>query len=351
VSELPRLPEADLDHVLEHTSDLWAQLRGQAVFITGGTGFVGRWLLDSLLWADDKLDLGVSVLALTRDPQRFRKRAPHVAEHRALQAVAGDLASFDFPQGDYPYVIHAGIEPRFDPDAQRPLGTLDIDIAGTRRVLEFARLHGTRRMLFTSSGAVYGRQPSNLTHVPEEYPGAPETTEPGSAYGSGKRVAEFMCAMYSRLYGFDVTIARLFAFVGPLLPLDAHYAVGNFIGDVLRGGPVRVLGDGTPYRSYLYAADLAIWLWTILLRGKPRRPYNVGSPDDLTIADVARVVVARTQPETRIDIRDKATRGALPSRYVPDTRRAENDMGLRSLIALAEGVHRTWLWNRDRGFA
>jgi len=82
---------------------------------------------------------------------------------------------------------------------------------------------------------VYGKQPSALTHIPEDYNGAPGTHDLGSAYGQAKRVSEFMCSMYGRVYGFDAMIARLFAFVGPLLPLDANYAVGNFIRDVLKG--------------------------------------------------------------------------------------------------------------------
>jgi len=221
-------------------------------------------------------------------------------------------------------------------------------VDGTQRVLEFARRHGTRRLLFTSSGAVYGKQPSEMTHIAEDYPGAPSTVDAGSAYGQAKRVSEFMSTMYGRTYGFDATIARLFAFVGPLLPLDANYAVGNFVRDVLGGGPVRVAGDGTPYRSYLYAADLAIWLWTILLRGRAAHPYNVGSPHDLTIADLARTVVRATAPGTGIEIARPTDAGAPPLRYVPRTTRAEEELGLRSLIPVEEGIRRMAEWYRTR---
>ena len=268
---------------------------------------------------------------------------------RRFALLGGDVVEFEFPEGQFPFVIHAATERSFEPDAERPLGAFSADIDGTRRVLEFARTHGVRRFLFTSSGAVYGKQPSELTHIPEDYAGAPATTDTGSAYGQAKRVSEFMCAMYGRVYGFDATIARLFAFVGPLLPLDANYAVGNFIRDVLKGGPVRIAGDGTPYRSYLYAADLAIWLWTILLRGKAAYPYNVGSPHDLTIADLARTVVGATAPGTRH--RDRpATRPWCTAVCATSLAPAGNGrIGAAPADFVGEGVRRTFEWHREEG--
>ena len=168
----------------------------------------------------------------------------------------------------------------------------------------------------------------------------------GSAYGQAKRISEFMCANYGRVYGFDATIARLFAFVGPLLPLDAQYAVGNFIRDAFKGGPIQSPGTERPIARYLYAADLAIWLWTILLRGKPAHPYNVGSRHDLTIAELARTVAGVIRPGTGIEIAKRAIPGAPALRYVPRTARAEEELGLRSHIKIDEGIRRMSEWNR-----
>jgi dTDP-glucose 4,6-dehydratase len=342
----PRLPQQDLDHVLLHTRPLWEDLRGQSVFLTGGTGFVGTWLLETLLRAHDALDLGVKVVVLTRDPERTLQRSPHVAAHPAVRLLAGDIVNFDFPEGAFPFVIHAATARSFEPDASRPLGSFEPDVDGMRRVLQFAHGHGVRRFLFTSSGAVYGRQPADMTHIPEDYSGAPATTDTASGYGQAKRVSEFMAAMYSRACGFDVAIARLFAFVGPLLPLDVNFAVGNFTRDALRGGPVRVAGDGTPYRSYLYSADLAIWLWTILLRGRSAHPYNVGSPDAVTIESLARTVVRVAAPGVSVEIAGHRVPGAPRVAYVPSTARAEEELGLKARIPLDEGVRRMCAWHR-----
>jgi dTDP-glucose 4,6-dehydratase len=133
-----------------------------------------------------------------------------------------------------------------------------------------------------------------------------------------------------------------------LLPLHLNFAIGNFIRDALGGGPLRVAGDGTPYRSYLYAADLAVWLWTILLRGKTAHPYNVGSPHALTIAELARMVVRTVAPGISIEIAGHAAPGSLPSRYVPCTLRAQEELGLRPQIAVEEGIRRMAAWYRQK---
>jgi dTDP-glucose 4,6-dehydratase len=343
---MSRLLSEDLDHVLGHTEGLWGELRGNSIFLTGATGFVGTWLLETLLWAHDRLDLRARAVVLTRNPERFRKRAPHLAAHPAVTLLSGQVTAFDYPDGRYPYVIHAATESYRQSTPDCPLGTFDADTDGTRGVLEFARTHGVRRLLFTSSGAVYGRQPADLTHIPEGYAGAPLSTDIDSAYGHAKRVSEYMCATYGRVYGFDAIIARLFAFLGPMLPLNAHYAVGNFIGDVLQDKTVRISGDGTPYRSYLYAADLAVWLWTMLFRGKAAYPYNVGSSQEITIADLARTVVRVAAPGTDIQVAGSVSPGWRQLRYVPDTSRAETELGLRPVISLEEGIRRTCTWHR-----
>ncbi|NEX21702.1 NAD-dependent epimerase/dehydratase family protein [Thiorhodococcus mannitoliphagus] len=344
------LPSEDLEHIFSNTRGLWEDLREQSIFLTGGTGFVGTWLLESFLMANDRLSLRAKVVVLTRDPEQFCRRSPHLAEHASVQLLGGNLSGFDFPVGDFPFVIHAATAPQFEPDVEHPLGAFDADLEGTRRVLQFACSHGVRRYLLTSSGAVYGKQPPDLTHIPEDYVGAPLTSDTGSAYGQAKRASEFMSAMYARVYGFDAIIARLFTFVGPLLPLDAHYAIGNFIGDALEGGPVRIHGDGTPYRSYLYAADLATWLWTILLRGKSAHPYNVGSPQDLSIAELARTVIGVIAPGAGIEVAKRPIAGR-PMRYVPSTALVQRELGLRPLISTADGIRRTSEWHRFNGSA
>ena len=332
---------ADLDHVLEHTRELWEELRGERIFITGGTGFFGCWLLESFAWANERLGLNASALVLTRHLDAFRKKAPHLAENPAIRFHPGDVRSFEFPDGTFSHVIHAATESNANLNAEDPLTMFDTIVNGTRHTLEFARKCSARKFLLTSSGAVYGRQPPDMTHIPEGYQGAPAPSDPYSSYGEGKRAAETLCALFAKQYGFETKIARCFAFVGPYLPLDIHFAIGNFIRDGLNGGPIVILGDGTPRRSYLYAADLAIWLWTILMRGRTCHPYNVGSDESISIAEVAHCVAAQFPSMIAVEIRGSLNPGNPLERYVPDIHRAKKEIELKANTTLESSIKRT----------
>jgi len=333
------LPAEDLGHVLAHTRELWPAARGAAFFITGGTGFFGIWLLESFAHANDTLKLGMRAVVLTRDPAAFARKAPHLAARTDLEFVAGDMRTFAFPPGEFPCVIHAASDTAIPPagaDGEAIAGAIT---EGTRRVLEFATRAGTRKFLLTSSGAVYGPQPPGLTHVPEDYAG-----RPGTPYGAGKQRSEELCLEHARRQGGEVKIARCFAFVGPHLPLDAHFAIGNFIRDARLGKSIQVRGDGTPRRSYLYAADLAIWLWTLLFRGPAGRPYNVGSDDDRAIADHARCVGAVAGGNRPVTVAQPADPAQPVARYVPAIDRARGELGLQVWIPEEEAIRRTLAW-------
>ncbi|MBK9926883.1 MAG: NAD-dependent epimerase/dehydratase family protein [Anaerolineales bacterium] len=333
----------DLNHILDHTNSLWDELRGASLFITGGTGFFGKWLLESLLWANDKLDLDCHVTVLTRYPDLFQSNAPHLSRHRTVSVLTGDVRTFDFPLGTFTHIIHAATDASAQLNAENPLLMLDTIVEGTRHTLDFAKACGAKKFLLTSSGAVYGKQPSDMTHTPEDYNGAPDPLDPNSAYGQGKRLAEHLCSLYADS-NLEIKIARCFAFVGPYLPLDIHFAIGNFIRDAMNGGPIVIKGDGTPYRSYLYAADLAVWLWTILLRGESLRPYNVGSKNPISIAELATTVANQFQNGIKTEIQGIPDTQKPASRYVPDTQRAEKELGLQETFSLQDGINRTKDW-------
>jgi dTDP-glucose 4,6-dehydratase len=341
---MSRLPTADLDHVLEYTPQVWDQLRDARLFVTGGTGFFGTWLLESVTWAVDRLRLPLDIVVLTRSPQAFALKNPHLAEHRAIRFHQGDVREFEFPDGRFTHVIHAAFPSGGPPLEARE--TAALVVRGTERTLDFVERSGAQHLLFTSSGAVYGRQPAALEAVPESYVGGSDTSDPRSTYGESKRMAELLCNLLAVRGGVQVKVARCFAFVGPLLPLDVHFAIGNFIRDALQGGPIVVRGDGTAVRSYLYAADLAVWLLTILVAGKSRQAYNVGGAEAVIMAELARRVRDVIAPAAQIR-QDRAPQaGGVVDRYVPDVTLAATDLQLKPRITLEDAINRTANWAR-----
>lgn len=340
---MPELPPEDLDAIVSRTSG-WDELRGGRLLITGGTGFFGHWLLESVCLAIDRLGLDTEVVVLSRKPEHFREKSPHVAAHPAVRLHEGDVRTFDFPPGQFSHVIHAATEASARLNEEQPWHMIDTIVGGTRRTLEFAGGCGARKLLFTSSGAVYGPQPPDISHVAEDYPGGPNPLDPQAAYAEGKRLAETLCAAFAREHGLEVKIARCFAFVGPHLPLDAHYAIGNFILDAVRGQVIQVRGDGTPVRSYLYAADLTAWLWRILFHGRCCRPYNVGSEAAVSIVQVAEAVAGRMHPPGDVRVHGRPDPTRPPQRYVPSTQRVRTELGVGETVDLSDAIARTLAW-------
>ncbi|MBE2258448.1 MAG: NAD(P)-dependent oxidoreductase [Rhodobacteraceae bacterium] len=335
------LPAADLEHILASTAPLWHELQGARLFITGGTGFWGRWLLESIKSANEKLGAKLMVTVLSRDPNRFRAAMPHLRDRDEFDWLSGETANFRFPCGHYDFVFHLATASAAELRAAHPALAI-ATLVGTQRVIDFARMCGAQRLLLASSGAVYGRQPADMFRIPEDYGGGPNPQDAASAYGEVKRLSELFCAASPDL---ECIIARGFSFVGPHLPLTDKFAVGGFFRDAIAGGPILIHGDGRPSRAYLYAADLVIWLLVLLLRGKPNRPYNVGSDQAVCLADLAtEIALAAECPEIKI-LGLRTTESC--DRYTPEISRARDELGLTVLIPRPEALARTLAWIRQ----
>ncbi len=341
----------DLDYVLSKTGDLWEELRGKRIFITGGTGFFGCWLLESFCWANQKLDLKAKAVVLTRDPEAFLNKAPHLAKNPSIDLYQGDICSFAFPADSFSYLVHSFGHP-FNPlqkkrsHANREI--LEKILGGLQHTLDFSVANGIKNILFVSTGAIYGTPPVEMTNIPEDFSRGNNPADGKNAYHEIRRMAEMICAIYNDCFSLDIRTARCFAFVGPYLPLQANFAIGNFINDAMRGGPIIIKGDGSPLRSYLYTSDLAVWLWTILVKGKRNTPYNIGSENGVSILEAARLVANNFSPRPDIQIQKRTIQAFAPDRYIPDTTRARSELGLSESVSLCEALKKTIQWNRNK---
>ena len=338
------LPEDDLDHILNNISS-WELIRGKKVFFAGATGFIGKWLLGSLLYANFKLTLDVEVHLLSRDSKFFLASFPQLLKCENIVWLDGDIGDFVLDSSlKFDFSIHAAADVV---QKRLPLDIFDDCILGTRNFIKNLKRSGCKRMLLLSSGAVYGSSESSMSALSEDFAGAPDPLNSSSAYGEGKRAAELIASMSAEDSDLSVSIARCFAFVGPFLPLDKHFAIGNFIADAMANRPIEIKGDGTPMRSYLYSADLAVWLWTILFQGENRRAYNVGGDEGLSIRDLAERVVSVLGSSSVISVRLAVDPSKLVQKYIPDLTRASRELDLIPHFNLDASILKTAQFHRN----
>ena len=345
-------PVQDLDFVLLHTAEFWTHFRGARLLITGGTGFIGSWLVQVVQRANDQLASGIELLVVSRDPDRARQQFPEAFNRKDTLLVAANLNAPLPELGRVDLCIHAATDVANPGKTGNSLQMFDSIVGGTRRVLDAAITGGARRFLLLSSGAIYGPQPTHLERIQESFSQAPDALRTDQAYGMGKRTAEWLACAYAAQqspaprHAMEASIARIFAVIGPGLPLNGTFAAGNFVRDALEGKSIVIQGDGRPVRSFLYMSDLCIWLLKILQCGKSGAAYNVGSAHAVSIADLARQVVAAVGTALPIEIRTPAQDHVLPPRYLPDVRKVQEDLHLSEYTPLETALNKTISWVR-----
>ncbi|MCF8169250.1 MAG: NAD(P)-dependent oxidoreductase [Rhodoferax sp.] len=313
---------------------------GKRLFITGGTGFFGLWLLSALARMNAR-GLKVEVCVLSRDSSKFLTRYTQFRAARWLRFVIGNVRNFSTDIEPFDWMIHAATETSTNAHAQ-PWRMFDDIALGTRQVIECAVRAKASRMLLVSSGAVYGPQYSTLHQMPDDSLQACSTLSAANAYGEGKRVMELMGCMAQESNGIESLVARCYAFAGPGLPLDGHFAIGNFVRDALYSDAIRVKGDGTALRSYLYGADLAVWLLQLLAHGRPGTAYNVGSDIPISIGQLAHAVRDVLAPSMPVHIENRIlSKPDDQSVYVPSISRARNELKLQPWTSLETALRRT----------
>jgi UDP-glucuronate decarboxylase len=312
------------------------------LLLTGGTGFFGKALLRH--WAETSRQghATPNVTVLSRQPAAFLSRHPEFARQAWLRFHEGDVlrpSSFPMP-ATFTHVLHAAADSTLT-GMLTPLQRYDQIVDGTRHLLDYAAAHRIRRFLFTSSGGVYGSQPTDMAAIPETYHGIPDPLNEHSAYGIAKRSAEHLCALYGKQHGLEVVIARCFAFVGRDMPLDVHFAIGNFIRDAGHSTDIVVNGDGLPLRSYLDQRDLARWLEKILCRGRAGQAYNVGAERAISILELAHLVRDLLAPTQHVRVLGSPKVCSYRNRYIPCTTKVRVELQLEQLYSLEASILET----------
>ncbi len=336
---MKRLPVEDLEHIYQNTQDIWESFRGKSIFITGGTGFFGKWLLESFIYANDKLALNAKITTLTRNPDAFLTEYPFYKEHaNTVRFVKGDILNYDFNLDEkFQFIIHAATTSDEKTNLSNPIILADSIIQGSRNIYAFAIKNPIESFLNISSGAIYGIQPNEIQRIKEEDSFIIDLYNPKASYYESKRVAEMYGSLYFEKFKLPLKTARCFAFVGPHLPLDKHFAIGNFINNILNEEDIIIRSNGMSIRSYMYMSDLIVWLLKILIKGKNNTPYNVGSDYPVKIKDLAGIISEKFNSNVIVQNEGSNEAGNL---YVPDIDRAKS-LELTIKINLKDAINKT----------
>jgi dTDP-glucose 4,6-dehydratase len=340
------LVRADAEAVLDGRSRRLDALRGHHVFISGGTGFLGTWLLELIKTLNESHGFGLRATVFSRQARAYAARWPHLGQLEGVRFEDGDIRYFSELPRDVRYIIHAAALTDRRLLASQPSAVAETNSVGTQRLLRAANLlEDVQKFVLLSSGLVYGAQPWDLARVDEAFAGPMRCNDVNAVYAESKRFAEVVGQSAISESKLPVVTLRPFAFVGPYQSLQLPWAVTDFIRDSFTGGPIRIMGDGSTVRSLMYASDYAFWVLAALANGRPRETYNVGSPEPVDLGSLAKLITQSFTPVPDIRTRLGQT-GHDRNRLVPDVSRAQRDLGVEVTVPLVEAIQRTITWNR-----
>ena len=327
----------DVDRAIQALPDV-QMLRSARILITGATGLVGAFLTDCLLALSDQNALDLRLYALCRNAARAKERFGE-----RVNAIAADVSEATaLPECDY--IIHAASNAHPKAFSADPVGTMLANILGVRNLLEHLRAQGHGRLLFVSTGEIYGDNPAIRDGFSETDFGKIDSMNPRACYPESKRAAETLCASYLSQYRVDSVVARLCYVYGPTITNENSRADAQFLRNALSKTDIIMKSAGAQVRSYCYVADAARALITILSGGESGSAYNVANRAAVrsireyaeALAKVAGVQVKFETPE------DAEKRGySTVSRAVQKPDRLEA-LGWKPLFSFEEGIEHTF---------
>ena len=354
--------DADVDHILTSSGDALNQLAGKDLLITGGAGFLGYYLTQAALAYGDRnpsapIQVTVFDSFIRGVPDWLEEFRDHPRLTLRSQDVREPLPS-DMP--DFDYIIHAaGIA---SPTYYRmhPIETMDANITGLRTLLDHAvtqtdRGRQVRGFLFFSSSEIYGDPTADAIPTPETYRGFVSCTGPRACYDESKRYGETICVTFAQVHGLPITMARPFNNYGPGMKITDGRVIADFARNILDGSDIVLFSDGSPKRTFCYAADAVAGYFKILALGEPGEPYNIGvEGPEISMIDLARAMGAAgaelfgyTGTITTGESPEAVYLVDNPSRRRPSIDKARARLAYEPSISLQDGLRRTLLWYRD----
>lgn len=342
------IPEIDLDNIANHLASFKNIFKNKTFLVTGGTGFIGKWLVAALNRFELNKKLNIDIYILTRDIKSFKSQfseCPHIDNIHFIEGDIRSLHNLDNLKVEFNYIILGANDATYDFSLNAKLLSETL-IGGTFNLLDKFTTPKTEAIIHLSSGAVYGDISQHKNGAKETDQSLIDINNFGSMYGLSKALTESILKQYGDQNNIRIINARCFAFVGPYLPLNKHFAIGNFINNCLNSEPIVIQGNGLPVRSYMYAADMTKAILQCL-NTKSSMTINIGSDEKISIKNLA-ILVSQILKNPNVVIKDQTNHHPEKANYyLPDVNLLKS-MDYKESNNLETSIQKTYDFYNDK---
>jgi dTDP-glucose 4,6-dehydratase len=324
--------------------DVRTKLSRQHIAVTGGTGFLGTWLAETVAALNDEYKLGITLDLYARNINEWQLKFPYLSCRAEIKANSQDVrSSFEFAKTTT-MVIHAAGIPNNRVHSSDPLRVHQTTISGINNALDAAlKLDNLVRFINVSSCLVAGT-PLRAGAITENdyFPMRPGVLS--TVYADAKRTAEALASVYRSQFRLPISTVRPFTLTGVYQELDRPWAINNFMRDVLIENNIRIHGDGTARRSYLYGSDAAWWILAALAKGADGEAYNLGSAKAVSHLELVELIGSHKSPKPRIVLNTSPSKKIGFDDLFPDISKTEKLLGVSQTCSLEQLISKTYQW-------
>lgn len=297
-------------HAIVHADMDWQQLYGKTVLVTGATGMLASYFCFVMAYLNRDFDAGISIVALARSKRKLDRVFGDDPERLGIHYLVQDVCDELTWPGPIDFAFHAAGSSSAHAIVNNPVGIINANVTGTRRVLDIARARGTSRVLFASTREVFGTVSGKMS-IKESDTGQLDPLNPRSCYPESKRAAEALLQAYADQYQVSFNSARIAHSYGPGMAIDRDGRVmADFMNDAVNARDIRLNSTGEAKRAFCYVADAVEAIFRILLSGEVNSAYNIANElEPVRVIDLAKKIqsIAGTGKGVIIEPRDNMT--------------------------------------------
>lgn len=346
IQSLNSLYREDIQKTLDSGISLSA-LKDKSLMISGATGLIGKYMIDLIMYANERDGLNCKIYALGRSLEKVEERLSNNWKDvsPAIEFVQYDIKKeLDAELGKVDFVIHGASTTHPLAYANEPIDTLMVNVLGLRNLLEYASVHENQRFVFLSSVEIYGENRGDVDSFDESYLGYIDCNTLRAGYPESKRAGEALCQAYIKEKGMDIVIPRVARTYGPTMLMSDSKALSQFIKKGIAKEDIVLKSDGTQLYSYTYVADAVIGILTCLTKGVCGEAYNIADKkSDVQLRDLAGAIAKAAGTKVVFEIPDatEAAGYSKATKATMDGSKIARDLGWKSLYNIEEGLAQT----------